>query len=82
MPTRTVTVDGVEWQVWEVYPSSAVPGLLDARLVGGWLTLESATEKRRLVPIPAGWENWPEERLRLAVRAAQVVPKREPPDSG
>ena len=46
------------------------------RLVGsgyehGWLTFESPQEKRRLAPIPAGWEAAPEEELaRLWAEAA------------
>lgn len=30
--------------------------LVDMRLANGWLTFESFTEKRRLAPIPARWE--------------------------
>lgn len=30
--------------------------LVDARMANGWLTFESFTEKRRLAPIPARWE--------------------------
>ena len=29
---------------------------VDQRLASGWLTFESFTEKRRLAPIPAHWE--------------------------
>jgi hypothetical protein len=61
---------GVAWRVWDVYPtainrrstgsmpvvdesrvSSAAPDFAD-----GWLCFESETDKRRLVPIPIGWE--------------------------
>ena len=57
---------GVEWQVWEVFPNKASDGayadtsshssLKDTAFANGWLCFESADEKRRLAPIPAGWE--------------------------
>ena len=37
---------------------------------GGWLTFESPAGKRRLAPIPAGWDALPEDELRrLCARA-------------
>lgn len=30
--------------------------LVDLRLANGWLTFESFTEKRRLAPVPAHWD--------------------------
>lgn len=33
--------------------------LVDSRLASGWLTFESFTEKRRLAPIPARWDEMP-----------------------
>jgi hypothetical protein len=57
---------GVEWRVWAVFPStSAEPtsaealsrsSLKETPYANGWLCFESAKEKRRLAPIPAGWE--------------------------
>jgi hypothetical protein len=55
---------GVNWKVWDVWPSerlasgalmpvSTFPSLTQA---DGWLCFESANEKRRLSPIPPGWE--------------------------
>ena len=39
----------------------------------GWLTFECAAGKRRLAPIPGGWETMPEAELRgLCARAAEV----------
>ena len=56
---------GVEWRVWEVFPTRA--GVNPATEVlsktsllpaysNGWLCFESADQKRRLAPIPPGWE--------------------------
>lgn len=42
----------------------------------GWLTFESADEKRRLAPIPSGWDSLSDEELRRLWTAARIVPKR------
>lgn len=42
----------------------------------GWLCFESPTEKRRLSPIPFGWDEAGEEDLRWLVDRAKGVPKR------
>ena len=57
---------GVEWRVWEVFPNKASDrpnadvsshsSLKDTAFANGWLCFESADEKRRLAPIPKGWE--------------------------
>ncbi len=51
--------EGAVWRVWDC-TSTNIPGLL-----GGWLCFESATEKRRLLPIPPDWKTAPEDRLGL-----------------
>lgn len=75
MALRTLTHDGTEWTVWNVVPS------LDTRLhiqlsppvEAGWLCFQSAEEKRRIVPAPAGWEEWSDEELAEGLRRAVVV---------
>ena len=57
---------GVEWRVWEVIPSKAGvetsartqsrTSLSSTPYANGWLCFESGSEKRRLAPIPPGWE--------------------------
>lgn len=58
---------GVEWRVWAVFPgrasepSSSVDALTRSSLketpyANGWLCFESKDAKRRLAPIPKGWE--------------------------
>jgi len=42
----------------------------------GWLTFESPDEKRRLAPIPSGWESLSDDELYALWLAARVVPKR------
>jgi hypothetical protein len=56
---------GTTWQVFDVYPAARgkAPNATDdaahlpSRELGeGWLCFQSATEKRRLAPIPPEWE--------------------------
>ena len=44
---------------------------------GGWLTFESLEEKRRLIPIPAGWESLSQPELRALCEKARRVAKGE-----
>jgi hypothetical protein len=36
-----------------------------------WLCIESASERRFVSPVPAGWEEWSDTRLRTAIAAAK-----------
>jgi hypothetical protein len=67
---------GIEWAVYEVNPTTgqwrSIESLPDCYR-NGWLCFESATEKRRLLPLPAGWEDLAHEQLSgLLVSAVQV----------
>jgi len=46
---------------------------LAPQLRHGWLAFRSEGERRRLAPIPAGWEQAPEEALERYCRTAQPV---------
>jgi len=67
---------GTEWLVYEVNPISGEWRSIDSLPEGyrsGWLCFESPTEKRRLTPLPSGWENLTIEQLsRLLLSAVQV----------
>jgi hypothetical protein len=75
MPLRTLIHEGTEWTVWNVVPSleSRVSLPLTASTGAGWLCFQSASEKRRIAPVPSGWENWPDEELLERLQAAAVV---------
>ena len=62
---RRTLVDraGVRWEVWRCVPASAKGGLASA-YASGWLTFESASEKRRHAPAPRDWRTLPDEILR------------------
>jgi hypothetical protein len=42
-------------------------------LEGGWLCFDNGSEKRRLTPIPGGWEDAPDEALEAFCRRAASV---------
>lgn len=77
MPTRTfIDTAGVAWTVWTTRPTAAA--VLRAEFAGGWLTFEATTgERRRLMPVPGGWEDWDVPTLRRAcLDASPVTPPR------
>lgn len=67
---------GVEWMVYEVNPAAGAWRSIDSLPEGyrnGWLCFESSSEKRRLTPLPAGWEDLPIERLSSLLGTAVLV---------
>ena len=48
--------------------------VLPQDLVNGWLTFESGPDRKRLVPVPDGWEHASEERLREWMDEAKPLP--------
>jgi hypothetical protein len=47
----------------------------------GWLAFESRDDRRRLAPIPAGWESLTDQELaELCATATRALPKRRPVD--
>lgn len=67
---------GIEWMVYEVNPVVSewrAAGSLPEGYQNGWLCFESPLEKRRLLPLPVGWQELPTEQLRaLLGNAVQV----------
>ena len=77
MAYRTFTgPDGQEWQVWDVLPNrESEPGSrsrtwLPAEMAEGWLCFEAGDQKRRLTPLPAGWEEADDETIGELFRAS------------
>ncbi|HEU0301075.1 MAG TPA: hypothetical protein VFR37_16545 [Longimicrobium sp.] len=70
MAYREFTDDGGRaWRAWDTYPEKrefVSPGFED-----GWLSFEAEGEKRRLVPVPPGWEEGTEVQLRGLLQAAR-----------
>ena len=70
---------GHTWRVWNVVPQYAVDRddeRMTPGLHGGWLCFENSGEKRRLSPIPDGWENAASEALESYCRQASPVQQR------
>jgi hypothetical protein len=70
---------GVQWDVFAVYPEP--PRASRSQLKGtyskGWLCFDSATEKRRLSPIPDRWQQLTDEQLaQLSERAESATRRR------
>jgi hypothetical protein len=52
---------------------AGIPGRFTPGRESGWLTFASGTERRRLSPIPAGWESCDEDDLRGYLSRADRV---------
>jgi len=74
--------DGRPWRVWAVRPDSA-PELHRAVSSGyraGWLAFECPDERRRLRPIPDGWDSLGAVELWRLCESAPLVPRVDLPD--
>jgi len=69
--------NGTTWRVWSTIPDGV--NLLGEDYARGWLTFESEDALRRLVPIPADWEEVAQQRLELYCRVANEVPRHTGP---
>jgi hypothetical protein len=67
---------GIEWRVWSTVPSNM--GAVAPDMRGGWLSFDSGTERRRLTPIPPGWEEVSDDRLDLICRIATPTRSSDP----
>ena len=72
--------DGSKWEVWRVSPTvSGGKTFVSESFEHGWLCFESDKgEKRRLAPVPEGWEKADNDHLWLWCRAAASVAECEP----
>lgn len=66
---------GVVWRAWDTYPSSA--SNVRSVYAAGWLGFESATERRRLHPVPDDWAEADDDALCAWLRAAVPVKARQ-----
>jgi hypothetical protein len=67
---------GVPWRVWNTSP---VPGAVFSSVMrDGWLTFECDGERRRLAPVPSGWEDLPTRELERLCKEASTAPRFTP----
>ena len=72
MPIREFTdSQGVNWRVWPTLPERKT--VQPPTLHDGWLTFECADCKKRVVPIPNGWEYIPIADLEQLCDAAEEL---------
>ena len=68
---------GMRWDACAIHPSAPVGRVqLPEPYRSGWLFFESATQKRRLSPIPDDWRSVSDDVLRAMCEQAEVVPER------
>jgi len=68
---------GVRWAVFAVVPATSEDRpTVRERFRGGWLSFDSGDETRRLVPIPAGWQQLTDLELRVLWAQAEYTPRR------
>ena len=68
---------GMRWDACAIHPSAPVGRVqLPEPYRNGWLFFESATQKRRLSPIPDDWRAASDDELRAMCERAEVVPER------
>lgn len=78
MPLREfVDEDGTVWLAWSTFPRSGAnvrPAFAD-----GWLSFQTGggEDRRRLVPVPQGWEAASENELRAYLRRASPTERAE-----
>jgi hypothetical protein len=76
-----VDAQGVEWEVREISDPSflVIPShhLRHPEFVAGWLLFSSASERRRLAPYPAGWQELSQQDLDACCRQARPVSQPE-----
>ncbi|HEX8360374.1 MAG TPA: hypothetical protein VF613_09715 [Longimicrobium sp.] len=80
MPMRILMVGEREWTVWDVFPTfdarMRMTGESADQLVQGWLVFECDLEKRRLGPVPEGWDELSDEELATLLESAVSVQRR------
>lgn len=75
---------GRQWRAWDVVPDELNPRTKDEDYLAqlyytGWIVFEamSGQDKRRLYPVPEGWDELPVAELEVLLRKAEIVPKRK-----
>lgn len=82
MTTRKcIDAAGDVWEVFEVYPGTEgrPAERVPPHFRGGWLCLQSVSERRRLAPIPSGWREWTDQEVLAASERGVRSPRRTPP---
>ena len=75
--------DGMEWQVWEVNPTiherplKAGKSRTFLKVPQSWLCFSGGSDRRRLTPVPEGWEQLDDAALETLRNQAEAAPQME-----
>jgi hypothetical protein len=69
---RVFHVGDVRWTVFLV-EAPTLHAMIPEGLRGGWLCFECASAKRRLAPVPTGWDDFDDAALRTLLSRAVPV---------
>jgi hypothetical protein len=69
-------LEGRLWRVWATQPT--VGKVLSKGFEEGWLTFESGLDRSRLAPVPEGWAEAPDAKLRALLKDAIPSKKMAP----
>jgi len=82
MAYREITdPEGRMWRVWDTYPQVSPRERLPTAFRNGWLCFETDTERRRLAPVPLGWQEGTAKEMLAWLRTAEVVRRNGPLDT-
>jgi len=78
---RFCDTDGVEWRVHVVVHAPKMgplypPQSAQFRPASAWLAFDSETERRRLSPVPNGWQEADAHQLQTLLRSAALITRR------
>ena len=68
--------DGTPWRVWNTAPVAGA--VFSSVMRDGWLTFECDGERRRLAPVPVGWDKLPARELERLCNEATSAPRFTP----
>ena len=66
------------WDVWEVRTTAETSRriLVQTDLAGGWLAFQCGEQRRRLAPLPTGWDELPDGALLGLMEQARPIQPR------
>jgi hypothetical protein len=80
MPYREIADEGGAWIVFSTQPRSGAN--VRPRYADGWLSFHRGSERRRLSPIPEGWEGAGDDQMKAWLTDAERVARAIEDDEG
>jgi hypothetical protein len=74
---RIVDNEDQVWDVWEVSTATSIRRVLvQQELQAGWLAFQCGEQRRRLAPLPAGWDEMSDHALLSLIEQARPIQPR------